>query len=68
MLSVFSVEYKIKRKFPFFGVNNKYILSCAVKISAYSQMILLAGQIMHFLFEDISLLTKYVDVIWIPSD
>ena len=31
-----SVQYKIKRKFTFWGANTKYILSCVVKISAFS--------------------------------
>ena len=35
-----SVEYKIKRKFTFFSANTKYISSSAVKISAFSLMLL----------------------------
>ena len=31
-----SVEYKIKRKFPFFSSNTKYISSREVKISEFS--------------------------------
>ena len=36
MLSVFSVEYKVKRKFTFLGVNTKYISFRLVKNSAFS--------------------------------